>query len=85
MKSTQKPISATALGQHVFCPNATRLSLLGTQVSQEARRRMDEGNRAHDRWQQRQDMPAPQGNIIIKLLIVVMTLLALAIYLAVKG
>lgn len=48
-------VTASELGQFVFCPEANRLALLGMGPRGAAKRRMAKGNIAHDKWQKQED------------------------------
>ena len=45
-----KYISAHEAGEHAFCPESYRLSLLGTKTSKTNMRKMEQGTKAHESW-----------------------------------
>ena len=74
---TSRLVSASALGQYVFCPEAWRLTASGARQNQAARRRMQAGAAAHERWQRHQDTLHDKGPVMNRLVIVIIVLLAL--------
>ena len=73
-------VSASDLGQFVFCPESARLKALGAIPNSAARRRMNEGHRQHERWQDWEDAaPARAFSRARRLLLIALLLAALAI------
>jgi hypothetical protein len=73
-------VSASDLGQFVFCPESARLKALGATPNSVARRRMTEGHRQHERWQGWEDAaPARAFSRAGRLLLIALLLAALAI------
>ncbi len=73
-------VSASDLGQFVFCPESARLKALGVVPNSVARRRMTEGHRQHERWQDWEDAaPARAFSRAGRLLLIALLLAALAI------
>ena len=57
-------VTASALGQYVFCPEAARLAFLGARPHRQARQSMAEGETAHGSWQRDEDRaPARESRI----------------------
>ena len=56
-----KTVTASDLGQFVFCAEAARLRAIGCRPDKESRERMAVGNVAHDEWQRLEDNAACKG------------------------
>lgn len=77
---TPEMVSASDLGQFVFCPESARLKALGAKPNSIARRRMTEGHRQHERWQDWEDKaPARAFSRAKRLLLIALLLVVLAI------
>jgi len=48
-------VAAHEIGEHVYCPEAWRLTQLGVKPDAACQKRMAEGEREHVRWQVRED------------------------------
>ena len=76
----QEMVSASDLGRFAFCPEAARLKALGAIPNSVARRRMTEGHRQHERWQDWEDAaPARAFWRARRLLLIALLLAVLAI------
>ena len=73
-------VTASELGQYVFCPEASRLKIRGAVPSQQAQQKMAQGEVAHSRWQVAEDQAfqnAPSRRNPALILVVVLLILAL--------
>ena len=70
-------VTASALGQHVFCPESARLTFLGVRPNRQARQDMARGEAAHGRWQQQEDRAPLRERRIGRLVLLIAAILAL--------
>ena len=74
-------VSASSLGQYVFCAESARLAALGARPNSQARQRMAAGEMAHDRWQRQQDRAPRAASRAAKLAVAAAILFALLAFL----
>lgn len=87
-KGGESPLMVTtsALGKFAFCPEASRLNVLGVRPHSQARHRMARGEAAHGHWQQREDrVPERESRLGLLALIVAAALLLLSFFWAMTG
>jgi len=76
-RQLQPMVTASALGQYVFCPEASRLAALGARPHTQARRSMAAGEVSHHRWQRKEDAAAWRESRVGRFALILAMLLAI--------